>query len=188
MYCNTTQFPELTFCGPHSKPCGARGLSKHYHLRFDPKLGMGVCAILRIPCACVAFTSMLDKPWISGISPDAQECYKPVTKCTYWPVLGSINNWNIILLSQKSTPSDKVDEIHQVVLDGISDNMALLVESGKYVYISTTDTTTNGFYVITFISEAYILQENTTIDGQIITTGELIVKAQYLCSVQVDMN
>ena len=41
MYCNTNQFPTLPFCGPHSKPHGARGLRKHYHLRFDPKLGMG---------------------------------------------------------------------------------------------------------------------------------------------------
>ena len=67
MYCNTNQFPTLVFCGPHSKPHGARGLLKHYHLRFDPKLGMGKCAIRRIPCVCVACTSMLDKPWISGI-------------------------------------------------------------------------------------------------------------------------
>ena len=35
MYCNTNQVPELLFSGPHSKPHGARGLSKHYHLRFD---------------------------------------------------------------------------------------------------------------------------------------------------------
>ena len=34
MYCNTNQFPTLPFCGPYSKPHGARGLSKHYHLRF----------------------------------------------------------------------------------------------------------------------------------------------------------
>ena len=59
IYCNKNQFPELPFCGSHSKPHGARGLSKHYYLRFDPKLGMGVCAIRRIPCACVACTSML---------------------------------------------------------------------------------------------------------------------------------
>ena len=59
IYCNTNQFPELSFCGPHSKPNGARGMSKHYHLRFDPKLGMGICGILCIPCACVACTSML---------------------------------------------------------------------------------------------------------------------------------
>ena len=80
MYCNTNQFPTLPFCGPHYKPHGARGMGKHYHLRVYPKLGMGVCAILRIKCACVACTSMLDKTWISGISSDKQERYKPVTK------------------------------------------------------------------------------------------------------------
>ena len=31
IYCNTNQFPTLHFCGPHSKPHGARGLGKHYH-------------------------------------------------------------------------------------------------------------------------------------------------------------
>ena len=98
MYCNTNQFPALPFCGPHYKPHGTRGLSKNYHLRFDPKLGMGICTILRVPCACVACTSMLDKPWIFSISSDKQEHYKPVTKCTYWPVLGAFNNWNIIQL------------------------------------------------------------------------------------------
>ena len=112
MHCDTSQFPALSFCGPYSKPHGARGMSKHYHLRFDPKLGMGICAICRIQFACVACTSIIDKPWISGIPPDEQERYKPVTNCTYWSVLGSFNNWNIIQLSQKLTPSDAFDEIH----------------------------------------------------------------------------
>ena len=52
IYCNTSQFQELSFCGPHSKPHGARGLSKHYNLRFDPKIGMGICAISRTMCLC----------------------------------------------------------------------------------------------------------------------------------------
>ena len=56
MYCNTNQLLELSFCGPHSKPNDARGLSNHYHLRFDPKIGIGICAIFSIPCACVACT------------------------------------------------------------------------------------------------------------------------------------
>ena len=175
MYCNTNQFPELSFCGPHSKSHGARGLSKHYHLRFYQKLCMGICAINRIPCYCVACTSMLDKPWIYVIPSDEQERYKPVTKCTYWPVLGSFNNCNIIILSQKSTSSNAFDEIQQVVLDGISGNMALLVESGKYGAINTAYTTTNVFYVIIFTSEAYTLQDNITIHGKIITAGELVV-------------
>ena len=83
---------------------------------------------------------MIDTPWISGIPSDKQDRYKPITKCTYWTVLGYFNNCNIILLSQKSNTSDAFDEIDQVILDRISDNMALLVESGKYGDINTTDT------------------------------------------------
>ena len=67
IYCNTDQFHELSFYGSHSKPHGIIEPSKHYHLRFDPKLGMVVCAIRRIPCARVACISMLNKLWISGI-------------------------------------------------------------------------------------------------------------------------
>ena len=132
MYFNTNQFPLLLFCGPYSKPHGSRGMSSHYHLLFDPKLGMGVCAIQLVQCACVFCTSILDKTWISGISSNKQERYKTVTKYNYWPVLGAFNNWNIIQLLSNSTSSYTFDEIHQVVLDGISDNMASLVESGTY--------------------------------------------------------
>ena len=60
--------------------------------------------------------------------------------------------------------------------------MASLVESGKYGAINTTDTSTYGFYIIMFASGAYTLQENTTIDGQIIIAGELVVNAKYICS------
>ena len=62
--------------------------------------------------------------------------------------------------------------------------MTSLVESRTYGAINTADTSTNGFYVIMFTSGAYTLQENTTIYGQIITDGELFVKAQYLCCMQ----
>ena len=67
MYCDTKQFPALPLCGPLTKTHGSRGSSNHYHLRFDPKLGHGTCAIRRIPCAYVACISMLDNPWIYGI-------------------------------------------------------------------------------------------------------------------------
>ena len=66
--------------------------------------------------------------------------------------------------------------------------MSSLVESGTYGAINTTDTSTNGFYAIMFTSGAYKLQENTTIGRQIITAGELVAKAQYLCYMQIDNN
>ena len=124
IYCDTNQFPTLPFFGSYPKPHGERGLRKHYHLRFNPKLGHGICTIRRIPCACVACTSILEKPWIYGILSNKQARYQPVTNCTYWPVLGSYKNFNIIHLTPKSITFEAFDEIHQVVIDGISDNMA----------------------------------------------------------------
>ena len=65
--CDKNKFPALLFCVPHPKPHGVRGLINHCRLCFDPKLGHGVCAIRRIPCAFFACTSMIDQYWISGI-------------------------------------------------------------------------------------------------------------------------
>ena len=62
MYFDTNQFPTLLFFGSHPNPHGARGLVKHYNLRFDPNLGHGICEVCRLQCAYVACTSMLDQP------------------------------------------------------------------------------------------------------------------------------
>ena len=188
MYCDTNQFPALPFFGPHKKPRGTRGLSKNYHLCFYPKLGHGICAIRRITCACVRCTSTLDKHLISVILSNKHARYQPVTNCTYSPVLGSYNNWNIIHITPKSTPFEAFYEIHKVVIDRISENMASLFQSGMCGSINTDDITTNGLYVIQFVSEAYTLQNNTTISGQVISSGELVVKAQYIFSMQENNN
>ena len=142
-------------------------MSKHHHLRFDPKLGHGICEIFRIPYAYVGCPSMLDKPWIYGIPPKKQARYKSVTNGTYWPVMGSYKNWTIIELTPKPTTFEVFDETHKVIIDGITENITSLVQSGMYGDINTDDTTKNGFYVIKFIPEAYKLQNNTTIDGKL---------------------
>ena len=43
--CDTNQFSESPFCGPHAKPHGVRYLSKNYHLLLDPKLVYIKCSI-----------------------------------------------------------------------------------------------------------------------------------------------
>ena len=85
-------------------------------------------------------------------------------------------------MSPKSIYFEAFDDIHKVVLDRISENMASLVQSGIYGTINIDDTTKNGLYVIQFISEVYMLNNNKTIDGQVISAGALGVKAQYICS------
>ena len=62
--------------------------------------------------------------------------------------------------------------------------MASLVQSGMYGTINTYETTKNRLYVIQFISEAYTIQNNATIDGQFISAGELVFKSQSFSSMQ----
>ena len=69
-----------------------------------------------------------------------------------------------------------------------SSNTASLVQPGMYGAINTEDSAKNGFYVIQFISEALTLQNNSTIYGQVISASELVVKAQYRCSMQENTN
>ena len=57
-----------------------------------------------------------------------------------------------------------------------------------YGVINTDDTTTNELYIIKFLSETYTLQNNTTIYGKVLSTGELVVKAKYLLSMQENTN
>ena len=77
-------------------------------------------------------------------------------------------------MSNKATTGEYFEEIHQVVLDDISDNMASLVQSGKYGAMNTTETPAMGYYVIKFVSEPYTLPDETTCDGQISSSGELV--------------
>ena len=63
-------------------------------------------------------------------------------------MLGSLNDWNIIQFSNKTTPSNEFDEMHQVVTDVISDNMYSLVHTGKYATINASYTTILGYYVV----------------------------------------
>ena len=63
--------------------------------------------------------------------------------------------------------SEAFEEIHQVILDGISDNMVSLVQYGKFYDINITDTSTMVYYVVKFFSGAYTLQDGTTCDERI---------------------
>ena len=56
--------------------------------------------------------------------------------------------------------------------------MAELVQTGEYFAINATYTTTMVYYVIKLLSEAYVLQNDTTCNRQISTDGELVFKAQ----------
>ena len=71
---------------------------------------------------------MLNKTWAYGIDPTKQTHYHPVEDCTYWHVSVSLNNCDIIHFTNKTTLSDDFDGVHKVVIDGISENIAFLLQ------------------------------------------------------------
>ena len=90
-------------------------------------------------------------------------------------MLGLFKNCNIIILSHKATICEAFEEIHQFLLDGISNNMALLVQYDKYDVINTRYYRTIGYNVVKFASEAYTLQEYITCDGKISTFFQYLI-------------
>ena len=117
-------------------------------------MGHGKCAIQRIPYGCLSCTNMLDKDWVPGMYNPKKLCYQPVPDWTYWYVLGTFNNCNIIKIWNKNTPSEDFDEVHKVVIDEIGANMESLIHNGKYGAIHAADNTTLGCYIVTYFSYA----------------------------------
>ena len=77
-------------------------------MRFDTKLVHGSFEICLITGVCNKCTSMIDTSWSPGSTPHQQPRYQPITDCTYWPVLGSFNNCNIVQFSHKETYSEDI--------------------------------------------------------------------------------
>ena len=90
------------------------------------------------------------------------------------------HDWNIIQFSHKETSFEDIYKIHQILLDRISEYMATLMKTGYYGGINTTETTTMGSYVIRFMSESYIKEEDTMYDKNISSPSYLFFKAQYM--------
>ena len=57
------KFPRHPVAAEKFETRGTNTILFHYHYRFDPKLGKGVCVIFQIPCACTAYVAQIHKYW-----------------------------------------------------------------------------------------------------------------------------
>ena len=71
---------------------------KHfYHIRCDPDLSEGFCALQHIPCDCTGCFEQLSNPWLHNRDKILQPRYaiKPIT-CNYSSILRGYNKWYIV--------------------------------------------------------------------------------------------
>ena len=60
--------------------------------------------------------------------------------------------------------------------------MSLIIMEGKYGAIDTYDSPCHGYYIISFSSSPYTLQTDLYIDGQVISSGEMVCEGTFFFS------
>ena len=67
-----------------------------YHIRCDPDLDEGFCAMRRIPGACTGYVKQLSKPWLPDFDKTLQTGYVIEPKTfKYSSILHGYNKWYI---------------------------------------------------------------------------------------------
>ena len=88
---------------------GRNNILLYYHYKVDPKIGKGICKILRIPCACPACVAQHDKYWLPTIAPSYQPSYARVELFYYNKIIEHYKYLIIIKLLDNKTPQFQFD-------------------------------------------------------------------------------
>ena len=86
----------------------------------------------------------------------------------------------------KNKNSEKDDEVFKTILRGVETRMSEKILTAMYAVIRTDDESTDGYYVLQWVSEPYILQKEKEIESytpQITAyAGEIMCGAVFLKS------
>ena len=64
--------------------------------------------------------------------------------------------------------------------------MSLIILEEKYGAIDADDSSYHGYYIIKFYSSPYTLQVDLSIDGQVISSGEMVCEGNYFLSININ--
>ena len=136
---------------------------------------------------CPACVEQLNQKWYPKKDFDEQPRYlKHNTKCKLWNVLGPLNNWRRITVTDKSVPKGLSTSLvtRNIFRDTLQDrafSMSSTIEIGNYGAIATTDASAlSGYYVFSFTSDGYVLQKQIITNSDKIAAGELVCDITWL--------
>ena len=133
---------------------------------------------------CVACIEQLQHPWQQNKDFYDQPRYKSNNlHCVLWTVLGNLNNWRKIAITDNCSSSALISSrvTRNVFKETLQDRafaMSSIIEPGKMGAIATTDASApSGYYVFSFTSGGYVLQD------LIRNKYEKIPKGEYVCDI-----
>ena len=134
-------------------------ISAMYNIRCDLDHGVGKAAVRRTPIACLFCIEQLNLLWDKNVEDTNQRRYGINKQCLNWNIFEGLKDWNIItLVTQiKNKNIDKEDEAFRTILRGVKTRMSEKILSTMYGVIRTNDKSDDGYYVLRWTSEPYIL-------------------------------
>ena len=143
---NNKLFPSLNVINGKTFSYASKGILRHYHYWYDPKLVPGIVAIRRISCSCHACTDILSL----SCDPKTKEAvnqpiYGKVYNCKYSQILGCHNNLILMNFLDGGTNEEYYKNINWNILDNIVMNTSLIINEGKYCAIDTDDSLCHGY-------------------------------------------
>ena len=159
------------------------GILSHYHFVHDPDLPTDEVAVRRIPCACDGCMHQLRLPWVSNVISKNQDRYKNGGKhCKFHEIFDDLNDLKIITLHPKGNEGSDDGEIQEEI-SLLLESDAIRAANSLRIYgigaIETDDPEADGYYIVTWLTQAYILQEDETSDGKVIKQGEWVAKGIF---------
>ena len=67
-------------------------------------------------------------------------------------------------------------------------NMSFRITEGKYCAIDADDYLCHGYYINKNNLSSYTIQADMSIDGQVISSGEIVCKGNYLFPINIKYN
>ena len=141
------------------------GISSMYNFRFDPGLGIGKAACKRIPCVCLSCLEILKIPWGTYLDNKEQPQYGVNEWYIYWRNFKGYNNWRVVDLITTNITSEDEEKVYEIILYGIEARMNERILIGNFGAKRTNDEATQGYYFVKWITELYIVKENTVVKG-----------------------
>ena len=93
------------------------------------------------------------------------------------------NNWRVVdLVSTNDTPEEE-EKVYEIILHGIEARINERILIGTFGAMRTNDKATQGYYLVKWITEQYIVQEDLVMKGvepqQYSFVGEIICDAVF---------
>ena len=132
---------------------------KHfYHIRCDPDLEEGFCAVRRIPCACTECFEKLSKPQLPNLDKTLQPRFVIESEtCKYSSILHGYKKCYIAKLNLKkeTTNPDEMKIKDELVLQVMTQAAADQIEYNTMGELQTSDCNTYEYYIGKWTGNAY---------------------------------